>query len=77
MKVWILLPSVLVPGFDLCVSQVELCSQLHSVLNAQVLLTLEAALQCLELVIGESGPTIWREIIYLKKQLRRILSLIT
>lgn len=43
--------SVLVPRFDLCVRQVELGRQLLPVLDAQVLLFLEAPLQRLQLVI--------------------------
>ena len=50
------LPSVLVPSFHLGVSQVQFGGKFHPVLNAQVLLPLEAALQGLELVIGECGP---------------------
>lgn len=39
------LPSVLVPGLDLCVGEVESRGQVHAVLNAKVLLSLEAPLQ--------------------------------
>lgn len=46
-------PSVLVPGLDLRVGQVELGRQLHAVLHTQVLLPLEALLQRLQLVVGE------------------------
>lgn len=49
-------PPVLVPGFDLRVGQVERCCQLHSVLHAQVLLTLKTALQLGELMVSEGGP---------------------
>lgn len=48
-----LLPSVLVPGLDLRVSQVERRRQVHAVLHAEVFLPLEAALQLVELVVGE------------------------
>ena len=47
------LPPVLVPGLDLCVREVEGGRQLHAVLDAQVLLPLEAALQLRQLVVGE------------------------
>ena len=50
------LPPVLVPGLDLCVGQVELGGQLHPVLHTQVLLALEALLQCLQLVVSEGRP---------------------
>ena len=46
----------MVPRLHLGVGEVQLCRQLHPILNAQVLLTLEAALQGLELVIRESSP---------------------
>ena len=50
------LPSVLIPSLDLGVGEVELGRELLSVLDAQVLLLLEAPLQGLELVVGESCP---------------------
>jgi len=46
-------PAVLVPCFDLCVGEAERCCQLHPVLHAQILLTLEAALELRQLVISE------------------------
>lgn len=49
-------PSVLVPGLDLGVGEGQLGGQLHPVLDAQVLLPLEALLQGLELVVGERCP---------------------
>lgn len=49
------LPSVLVPGLDLRVSQVERRRQVHAVLHAEVFLPLEAALQLVELVVGEGS----------------------
>jgi len=49
-------PSILVPGLDLCVAEVELGSQFHAVLDAEVLLSLEALFQCVQLVIGEGRP---------------------
>lgn len=49
-------PSVLVPGLDLGVGQVELGRQFHAVLHAQVLLPLEALLQRLQLMVGERRP---------------------
>lgn len=50
------LPSVLVPGFDLGVCQIEFSSQLHPFLYAEVFLSLKALLQGLELVVREGGP---------------------
>ena len=50
------LPSVLVPGLDLGVGQVQLGRQLHPVLDREILLTLERALEGLQLVVGEGGP---------------------
>ena len=50
------LPPVLVPGLDLRVCEVEGGRQLHAVLDAQVLLTLEAALQLRQLVVREGRP---------------------
>lgn len=49
-------PPVLVPGLDLCVAEAQLGRQLHPVLYTQVLLSLEALLQCLQLMVGEGGP---------------------
>lgn len=50
------LPSVLVPGLDLCVGQVESRGQVHAVLHAEVFLSLEAPLELVELVVGEGCP---------------------
>lgn len=50
------LPSVLVPGLDLRVGEVEGGCQLHAVLDAQVLLALEAALQLRQLMVREGRP---------------------
>ena len=50
------LPSVLVPGLDLCVCQVESRGQVHAVLHAEVFLSLEASLQLVELVVREGCP---------------------
>ena len=47
------LPPVLVPGLDLRVREVEGGRELHAVLHAQVLLSLEAALELGELVVSE------------------------
>ena len=55
-KVTSKLPSVLIPSLDLGVGEVQLGRELLPVLDAQVLLLLEASLQGLELVVGESGP---------------------
>lgn len=49
-------PSVLVPGLDLGVGQVELGRQFHAVLHAQVLLPFETLLQRLQLMVGERRP---------------------
>lgn len=49
-------PSVLVPGLDLSVRQVEGGGQVHAVLHTEVFLSLEAALQLVELVVGEGCP---------------------
>ena len=46
-------PSVLVPCFHLCVGEIETCGELHAVLDAQILLTFEALLQAVQLLIGE------------------------
>lgn len=51
-----LLPSVLVPGLDLCVCQVESRRQVHAVLHAEVFLSLKAPLQLVELVVGKGCP---------------------
>ena len=51
----ILIPSVLVPGLDLGIGEVQLGGQLHPVLNGQVLLPLEGALQGLQLLVREGG----------------------
>lgn len=48
-------PAVLVPGFDLRVSEVERGSQLHAVLHTQVFLPLEATLQLRQLMVSEGG----------------------
>jgi len=53
-------PAVLVPGFDLRVAQVQLGGELHAVLDAEVLLSLEALLQSVELVVGERRPRLAR-----------------
>lgn len=50
------LPAVLVPGLDLRVGEVEGGRQLHAVLDAQVLLPLETALQLGQLVVCEGCP---------------------
>ena len=50
------LPSVLVPGLDLCVCQVESRGQVHAVLHAEVFLSLKASLQLVELVVGKGCP---------------------
>ena len=49
------LPSVLIPGFDLCVGQIQLGRQFLSILDAQVFLFFETSFQGLELIIGEGG----------------------
>ena len=49
-------PSVLVPGLDLRVREVELGGELHPVLHRQVLLPLEAGLQRLQLRVSEGRP---------------------
>lgn len=50
------LPSVLVPGLDLCVCQVESRGQVHAVLHAEVFLSLKAPLKLVELVVGKGCP---------------------
>lgn len=47
------LPSVLVPGFDLSVTETQLGRKFHPVLHAQVLLPLEALFERLQLMIGK------------------------
>ena len=49
-------PSVLVPGLDLRVREVELGGELHPVLHREVLLPLEAGLQRLQLRVSEGRP---------------------
>lgn len=52
------LPPVLVPGLDLRVCEVEGGRKLHAVLDAQVLLPLEAALQLGQLVVREGRASL-------------------
>ncbi len=47
------LPPVLVPRLDLGVREVETGSELHAVLDREVLLSLEAPFQRVELVVRE------------------------
>ena len=47
--------SVLVPGLDLSVGERQRSGQVHSVLDAEVLLPFEASLQLLQLMVGEGG----------------------
>ena len=49
-------PAVLVPGFDLRVTEVEFRRELHAVLHAEVLLSLEVLLERVQLMIGERRP---------------------
>lgn len=49
-------PAVLVPGFDLRVAELEGRCQLHAVLDAEVLLLLEASLQPGQLLVAERRP---------------------
>lgn len=51
-----LLPAVLVPGLDLGVRKVERSRQVHAVLHTQVLLSLKAPFQLIQLVVRESRP---------------------
>lgn len=46
-------PSILVPGFHLCVCQIKLRGQFHSILNAKVFLSLKTLLQAVQLMIDE------------------------
>lgn len=55
-----ILPSVLVPGLDLGVRQIQLRRQFHPVLYAQVFLSLKTPLQAIELMICESCPSFSR-----------------
>lgn len=48
-------PSVLVPRLDLRIGQTELGGQFHPVLDAQVLLALEALFQRLQLQVCKGG----------------------
>ena len=50
------LPPVLVPCFDLCISEIEFGGQLLPVLNTEILLLLETPFQRLELIIRECRP---------------------
>ena len=50
--------SILVPRLDLGVAERETRSELHAVLHAQILLTLEALLEAVELMIGEGGASL-------------------
>lgn len=47
------LPSILIPGFDLRVGELQFRRQLHSVLHAEVLLSLETLFQSLQLMVRE------------------------
>ena len=47
--------DIFLPCFDLSVGEVEFGCELHSVLNAEILLSLKAVLQSLELVIYVKG----------------------
>lgn len=49
-------PAVLVPGFDLRVAELQGGCQLHAVLDAEVLLLLEAPLQPGQLLVAERRP---------------------
>lgn len=49
-------PAVLVPGFDLRVAELQGGRQLHAVLDAEVLLLLEAGLQPGQLLVAERRP---------------------
>ena len=49
-------PSILIPGFDLCVGQVQLGRKFHAILNTQVFLSFEALLQTVQLMVRKSGP---------------------
>jgi len=53
-------PAVLVPGFDLCVAEVQFRSELHAVLDTEVFLSLEALLERVQLVISECCPCLTR-----------------
>lgn len=50
------LPAVLVPGFDLSVTELQGCCQLHAVLDTEVFLLLEAPLQSGQLLVAECRP---------------------
>ena len=50
----------MIPSFHLCVAQIESSGELHAILHAQVLLSLEALLQAVELVVGEGGASLAR-----------------
>jgi len=53
-------PAVLVPRLDLRVAQVQFRGELHTVLDAEVFLSLEALLQRVQLVVGERRPRLAR-----------------
>lgn len=53
-------PAVLVPGLDLGVTELQGGSQLHAVLDTQVLLLLEASLQPRQLLVAERRPSFTR-----------------
>lgn len=53
-------PAVLVPGLDLGVAELQRGRQLHAVLDAQVLLLLEASLQPGQLLVAERRPSFAR-----------------
>lgn len=59
-KIYIYIPPVLVPGLDLGVAELQGGSQLHPVLDTQVLLLLEAPLQPRQLLLAEGGPSFTR-----------------
>ena len=53
-------PAVLVPCLDLRVWEVEFGRELHAVLNAEVLLALEALLEGVQLVVREGRASLAR-----------------
>jgi hypothetical protein len=63
------LPAVLVPSFHLSVGQSEFGGQFKSVLYAEVFLTFETLLQCLQLMVGERRSSFPRLLAHARRRL--------
>lgn len=65
----------MIPRLDLGVGESELGGQLESILDAEVLLALEALLQCLQLVVGERGAGLARLLAQAARRFRIVAAL--